>query len=36
MNDGKNSSENEEKKPTARTRPLEKSYSINPNDDLKD
>ena len=35
-NDGKNSSENEDKKPTARTRPLEKSCPINPDDDLKD
>ena len=34
--DGKNSSENEDKKPTVRTRPLEKSCPINPNDDLKD
>ena len=35
-NNGKNSSENEDKKPTARTRPLEKSCPINPNDNLKD
>ena len=35
-NDGKNSSESEDKKPTVKTRPLEKSCPINPNDDLKD
>ena len=35
-NDGKNSSENEDKKLTVRTRPLEKSCPINPNDDLND
>ena len=33
--DGKNSSEYEDKKPTVRTRPLEKSSPINPNNDLK-
>ena len=36
QNEGKNSSENEERKPTVRTRPLEKSCPINPNDNLKD
>ena len=35
-NDGKNSSEKDDKKPTARTSPLEKSFPVNPNDDLKD
>ena len=34
-NDGKNSSEYEDKKPAARTRPLEKSSPTNPNDKLK-
>ena len=32
-NDGKKSSENEDNKPTARTRPLEKCCPRNPNDD---
>ena len=36
QNDGKNPSEHDDKKPTARTSPLEKSLPINPNDDLKD
>ena len=36
QNDGKNPSEQDDKKPTARTSPLEKSLPINPNDDLKD
>ena len=36
QNDGKNSSENEDKNPTVKTRPLEKSCPINPNDDLRD
>ena len=35
-NDGKNSSEQDDKKPTARTSPLEKPLPVNPNDDLKD
>ena len=35
-NDGKNSSEKDDKKPTSRTSPLEKSFPVNPNDDLKD
>ena len=35
-NDGKNSSEYEDKRPTVRTRPLEKSCPINPNENLKD
>ena len=35
-NDGKNPSEQDDKKPTARTSPLEKSLPINPNDDLRD
>ena len=35
-NDSKNSSEQDNKKPTARTSPLEKSLPIKPNDDLKD
>ena len=36
QNDGKNPSEQDDKKPTMRTSPLEKSLPINRNDDLKD
>ena len=36
QNDGKNPSEQDDKKPTSRTSPLEKSLPINHNDDLKD
>ena len=35
-NDGKNPSEKDDKKPTVKTSPSEKSPPINPNDDLKD
>ena len=35
-NDGKNPSKQDDKKPTARTSPLEKSLPINHNDDIKD
>ena len=35
-NDGKSPSEQDDKKPTARTSPLEKSLCVNRNDDLKD
>ena len=34
-NDGRNPSEQHDKKPTARTSPLEKSLSVNHNDNLK-
>ena len=36
QNDGKNPSEQDDKKPTARTSPLENSLPINCNDNLKD
>ena len=36
QNDGKNPSEQDDKKPTAKTGPLEKSVSINHNNNLKD
>ena len=35
-NDGRNPSKQDDKKPTARTSPLEKTLPINHNDDLKD
>ena len=35
-NDGKNPSEKDDKKPTVKTSPLEKSPPVNHNDDLKD
>ena len=35
-NDGKNPSQQDDKKPTARTSPLEKSLPVNRNDDIKD
>ena len=35
-NDGKSPSEQDDKKPTARTSPLEKSLPVNRNEDLKD
>ena len=36
QNNGKNPSEQDDKKPTAKTSPLEKSISVNSNDNLKD
>ena len=36
QNNGKNPSEQGDKKPTAKTSPLEKSVSVNSNDNLKD
>ena len=36
QNDGKNPSEQVDKKPTAKSSPLEKSLPVNCNDDLKD
>ena len=36
QNDGKNPSKQDDKKPTVKTSPLEKSISVNSNDNLKD